>query len=57
MDALERYVEDPSLDSDARRKMVEEQAFRVDGGAGQRVAEAVLDALSSPIGSALQNRC
>ena len=56
MDAVERYVEDPSLDSDARRKMIEEQAFRVDGGAGQRVAEAVLDALSSPIGSALHNR-
>ncbi len=47
LDAVARYLKDPSLDSEARRKMVSEQAFRVDGLAGRRLAEAVLDALPS----------
>lgn len=46
MDAVASYVNDPSLDSEARRKMVEEQTYRLDGQAGQRVADAVLDALA-----------
>ncbi len=45
MDAVERYVGDPSLDSDARRRLVEEQTLRIDGNAGRRVAAAVLEAL------------
>ena len=46
MDAVTSYVNDPSLDSGARRKMVEEQTYRLDGRAGQRVADAVLDVLA-----------
>ena len=46
MDAVASYVNDPSLESEARRKMVEEQTYRLDGQAGQRVADAVLDALA-----------
>lgn len=46
MDAVAHYVKDPSSDADARRKMVEEQAFRLDGRAGRRVADAILEALA-----------
>lgn len=45
VDAVACYVKDPSLDSDARQRMVAEQAFRLDGKAGRRVAAAVLEAL------------
>lgn len=51
MDAVARYLQDPSLDAEARRRMVEEQAFRLDGLAGRRVAEAVLDLLDAGVGS------
>lgn len=45
VDAVACYVKDPSLDSDARQRMVAEQALRIDGKAGRRVAAAVLEAL------------
>ena len=45
LDAVNRYLKDRSLDSEARSRMVREQAFRVDGQSGRRVGEAVLGAL------------
>ena len=45
LDAVDKYLKDRSLDSEARSRMVAEQAYRVDGQSGRRVAEAVMDAL------------
>lgn len=47
VEAVARYLEDPSIDADARQRMVEEQAFRLDGRSGRRVAEAILEMLDA----------
>ncbi len=40
---IKRYLEDPSLDSEGRRRLVEQQCFRADGKASERVAKVILD--------------
>lgn len=39
------YLENPSQDSDGRRKIVQDQCFKIDGNSGKRIANAVLDFL------------
>lgn len=45
--AINAYLVDPSLDREARRRLVDTQCWRVDGKAGERIAAAVLDAAKS----------
>jgi hypothetical protein len=47
---VDRYLADPSLDADGRRKVVLEQCQFLDGNSGGRVAEAVLDELRDLLG-------
>lgn len=41
-----RYLDDPAADAEGRARLVREQCGVLDGGAGRRVGEAVLDALA-----------
>lgn len=40
---LRAYLENPQLDAEGRRRLAEEQCWRLDGKAGERVARAVLE--------------
>jgi hypothetical protein len=42
---VNRYLADPSLDSEGRRRVVKEQCQFLDGRSAERVADAVLDDL------------
>jgi len=46
-DATVRYLEDPTLDREGRRRLVAEQCHILDGGAGRRVGQAVLRELAA----------
>lgn len=43
--AVKAYLDDPSLDRDGRKRIVEEQLYRIDGKSGERVVREVLSAL------------
>src|SRR3989344_9487864 len=43
--SINGYLENPSLDREGRRRLAEEQCWRLDGKAGERVANAGLEAL------------
>ena len=43
--AVGAYLSDPGRDAEGRRRLVERHCYRIDGRAGQRVAEAVLGQL------------
>lgn len=44
--AINAYLRDPSIDKEERKRLAEEQCWRLDGKAGERVARAVLEILS-----------
>lgn len=50
IDWINRYLADPSLDAEGRRRVVLEQCQFLDGRSGDRVAEAVLDELRNVLG-------
>lgn len=41
-----RYIKNPSIDHEARERLVSEQCWRLDGKSGERIAAVVLGALS-----------
>jgi len=47
VDVIKVYLRDPSLDREGRKRLVDEQCWRLDGRSGERVANAVLEALRS----------
>jgi CDP-Glycerol:Poly(glycerophosphate) glycerophosphotransferase len=57
VDAIGRYLDDPSLDRDGRRRMVEEQCQFLDGRAGERVAAFVAAELSDVLGTSPPTPC
>lgn len=42
---INRYLEKPALDREGRGRLVEEQCFRLDGQAGERIANFIIDSL------------
>lgn len=42
LEAIASYLRDPSADAEGRARIREAQCYRLDGGAGERIAEAVL---------------
>lgn len=46
---LNRYLEQPNIDSEGRSRIIREQCWKFDGGAGERVADAVLKSLDAKI--------
>ena len=57
VDAIGRYLDDPSLDRDGRRRMVAEQCQFLDGHAAERVASFVAAELSDVLGIPLPTPC
>jgi len=51
------YLDDPSLDRDARRRVVAEQCQFLDGRAAERVAAFVADELADVAGSPVPLPC
>lgn len=51
--AVARYLENPALDRDARRRVVLEQCQLLDGRAAERVADVLIDDLAAATGRAL----
>ena len=49
-DALNLYLKDRSIDSEERRKFVEQEITYTDGSSGKRAAELILNVLNSPQG-------
>jgi CDP-glycerol glycerophosphotransferase (TagB/SpsB family) len=47
-----RYLDDPALDRQGRRAIVEEQCQFLDGRSSTRVSEAILEELAGMVGSA-----
>lgn len=45
VDGVREYLEDPALDADGRRRVREEQIFSLDGKAGKRAGEAILQCM------------
>jgi len=45
IDQINRYLGNPSLDREGRRRLVEEQCFRLDGHAGERIANFIINSL------------
>lgn len=45
IEAVNEYIKDPSRDRTERRRLAEEQCWKLDGKAGERVGEAALKAL------------
>jgi CDP-Glycerol:Poly(glycerophosphate) glycerophosphotransferase len=52
---IARYLADPALDAEARRRVVAEQVQFVDGRSGERVARAVVDELAQAAGLSIAN--
>jgi hypothetical protein len=52
-----RYLDDPSLDRDGRRKVVLEQCQFLDGRSAERVAGFVVDELAGVCGAAWSPSC
>jgi CDP-glycerol glycerophosphotransferase (TagB/SpsB family) len=50
IDWVNRYLADPSLDAEGRRRVVQEQCQFLDGRSGDRVADAVVDELRAVLG-------
>lgn len=48
--AINRYLDDPALDAEGRRRVVAEQCQFVDGRSGERIADAVVAELASVAG-------
>ncbi|MCU1386088.1 MAG: hypothetical protein JWL71_4785 [Acidobacteria bacterium] len=57
VDAIGRYLDDPSLDGEGRRRVVDEQCQFLDGGAADRVASFVAAELSDVLGRTLTTPC
>jgi hypothetical protein len=55
--AIGNYLDDPSLDREGRRRMVEEQCRFLDGRAGERVAALVAAELSDVLGTPQPTSC
>jgi hypothetical protein len=47
---ISRYLADPALDADARRRVVAEQVQFLDGRSGERIAHAVAEELAGALG-------
>lgn len=45
LEYINMYLENPRLDSDGRKRIVEEQCFYIDGKSGERVANYILECL------------
>ena len=45
-DVINQYLEDPSLDSEQRKKLRQKFCYKFDGKAGQRIAQCILNALN-----------
>mgnify|MGYP001593898715 FL=1 len=43
---IHAYLEDPSLDEEKRRQLVQTHCWRVDGRAGERIANGIIEALT-----------
>jgi hypothetical protein len=56
IDAINRYLDDPRLDAEGRRRVVEEQCQFLDGRSGERVADAVIQELPGAAGVPLAMR-
>jgi CDP-glycerol glycerophosphotransferase (TagB/SpsB family) len=39
---INRYLADPALDREARKKLVDQQCWKLDGRSGERIAQAIL---------------
>src|SRR3989338_8399574 len=46
---LNRYLEQPNIDSEGRSRIIREQCWKFDGGAGERVADVILKSLDAKI--------
>jgi hypothetical protein len=57
VDAISRYLDDPSLDRDGRRRVVEEQCQFLDGQSAERVATFVAAELADVLGTPLSTPC
>ena len=42
---VNQYLKDPTLDGNGRKKIIERQMYKLDGKAGQRIAEAIIELL------------
>jgi CDP-glycerol glycerophosphotransferase (TagB/SpsB family) len=42
MQAIQAYLDDPSLESEGRRRIREEQCWKLDGNSGRRIAEYLI---------------
>ena len=45
---INKYLENPELDGDNRKKLVEEQCYVLDGKAGKRTADLIISNLDLP---------
>jgi CDP-Glycerol:Poly(glycerophosphate) glycerophosphotransferase len=57
IEAIGRYLDDPSLDREGRRRVVEEQCQFVDGRSAERVSTFVADELADVLGRSLTSPC
>jgi CDP-glycerol glycerophosphotransferase (TagB/SpsB family) len=57
VDYIGRYLDDPSLDRDGRRRVALEQCQLLDGRAAERLAAFVVDELADVCGSRLSSTC
>lgn len=53
VEGVRRYLEDPRRDAEGRARLVAEQCYRLDGRSGERVAQAILEALAEVRGEAV----
>ena len=47
---INRYLADPALDAEGRRRVVADQVQFLDGRSGERIAQAVVDELADAVG-------
>ena len=53
---VQTYLRHPQLDADGRRRIVETECYRLDGRAGERIANFILQRLEEVTGGERQNR-
>ena len=42
---IHQYLKDPALDKKGRRRIVEEQCYKLDGKSGERIADSIISSL------------
>jgi hypothetical protein len=57
VEAIGRYLDDPALDREGRRRVVEEQCQFLDGRSAERVSAFVVDELNDVLGAPLSSSC